>query len=172
MSPMLDVSAALCNPYTQDRFDVLRRTEVVNGYGESNVSIERFKEIRGVVHPDGPNALSRRPEAQTNAKTMVIFTRFAIRGESKSANQGKGFQPDLIKWRGNMFVVNHVEDWSKFARGFVKVTVTSSNIVDQAPETTGQTTPIDLNKTGYGNDPYGEVTYPGVPGPGGNQDEC
>jgi hypothetical protein len=132
MSPQIDVSAVLGNPMFLDTFTVLRRKQIVNQFGEATMSVRCFTGVRGVVQPEGLNDLSRRPEAQTNAKTLVIYTRFAIRGESKDANVDSEFQPDQVVWYGNTFVVVRVEDWSKYARGYVKVTAASQDIVDQA----------------------------------------
>ena len=129
---MLDVSDALTDPYTQDIFIVHRRTQIVDNYGESKISIEKIPLVRGVVFPEGLNDLARRPEAQINAKTLVFITRFALRGESKDSNTNSQYHPDLVEWRTNLFLVVRVEDWSNFARGFVRATCTSINSVDQA----------------------------------------
>ena len=129
--PFLDVSDALSDPMTLDSFLVHRRTETVDNFGLGKVSVEKIPQ-RGVVYPESLNDLARRPEAQINAKSLTVITRFALRGESKDSNTNAQYQPDLVEWHTDFFVVVHVEDWSNYARGFVKATCTSIDSVDQA----------------------------------------
>src|SRR5271154_1593343 len=142
--PGLDVSIALTNPLTLDTFALLRRKQVMNQFGETSMSIERIPVVRGVVYPEGLNELSRRAETQTNNKSIVVITRFAIRAESQSANDGAQYQPDIIVWRGDNFLVVRVEDYSNYARGFVKVTAESMDIVDQPTSPTGPSQDLEL----------------------------
>src|SRR5579872_4276970 len=53
MVAMLDVSAALTNPFTSDSFSVLRRKQLVNTFGQTKIESERFDGVRGVVYPEG-----------------------------------------------------------------------------------------------------------------------
>jgi len=133
--PMLDVSAALTNPYTLDTFDVNRVQEIMNNYGEMTTNVQTFPGESGVVYPEGPEDLARRPEAELNAKTIVIITRFALRGMSSDSNDGKRYQPDIVTWRNDNYIVVRVEDWSNFASGFVKCTCSSTDMVDQSTRT-------------------------------------
>jgi len=129
--PMLDVSDALTDAYTLDDFIVHRRTETVDTFGMGKISVVKIPS-RGIVFPDSLNDLARRPEAQITAKSLTVITRYAIRGESKDSNTNSQYQPDLVEWNNDFFIVIHVEDWSKYARGFVKATCTSIDSVDQA----------------------------------------
>lgn len=131
---MLDVSAALSNPYTLDSFSVLRRKQVVNNFGQVKTNVERTDNVLGVVFPEGLNDLARRAEAQTNTKSIVIITRFGLRGESETVD-GCEFQPDIVKWNGSNFLVVRLEDYSRYARGYIKATATSMDIVDSPAET-------------------------------------
>jgi hypothetical protein len=132
---MLDVSEALTNPYTLDTFAVNRRQQTIDGYGQAQISTQIIAGVRGVVFPEGLNDLSRRPEAQTNAKSIVVITRFQLRGESETVDKVQ-FQPDVIVWNDDSFLVVRVEDWSQYARGFLKCTAQSVDIVDAPPNVT------------------------------------
>ena len=68
-------------------------------------------------------------------KTIVVITRFALRGESNDVTDDKGYQPDTVRWNGSYFLVTHVEDYGNFASGFVKCSCTETNMVGQAPRT-------------------------------------
>ncbi|HVI10226.1 MAG TPA: hypothetical protein VND65_18190 [Candidatus Binatia bacterium] len=138
--PMLDVSVALTNPYTLDSFNVHRRKQTINEFGETTISDKVFAGVAGIVHPEGGNDLARRPEAQIQTKSLTVYTRFGLRSESEDCEDNSQYQPDLIEWRGDFFLVIHVEDWSQFARGYVKVTATSIDMVDQPPTPKALTT--------------------------------
>lgn len=131
---MLDVSAALANPYTLDSFSVLRRQQTVNNYGEMKIDVVTTPNVRGVVYPESLNDMYRRGEAQTQTKTIVVITRFSLRGESETVDRVE-YQPDIIQWNGDNFLVIRVEDYSRFARGFIKVHATSTDIVDRPTAT-------------------------------------
>lgn len=135
--PMLDLSVALTNPYTLDEFDVFRTREIMNSYGESTTEITQIEGVLGVVYPESANDLARRPEAQIMTKTIVVLTRFALRGESNDSNDNDSYQPDRIMWRGNFFLVIRVEDYSNYASGFSKCTCASTDMIDQATVTKG-----------------------------------
>jgi len=162
MKPMLDVSAALTNPYTLDSFIVYRRKQTVNGFGETCVAVEIEKGIRGVVTPASLQELTRRPEAQIARKSITVITRFALRGESQTVEETQ-FQPDIVVWNNDSYLVVHVEDYSDYARGFVKVTANSTDMVDlpttavplneQSPTLSG---PSGYNETPYSEGPFGE----------------
>ena len=119
MSPQLDVSAALTNPYTLDVFNVLRRPETINVFGESSVAEQQtFENVYGIVTPDGDASLARSAEMQTQVKVLSVISRFALRGNREAS--GTNFQPDLVVWDGNSYIVRNVEDYSRYAAGFVK----------------------------------------------------
>lgn len=132
MSPQIDVSIALTNPYTLDYFTVHRTKEIINQFGESHPEVLFINCVPGVVYPKGANRLMRRPEAEVQAKTIEVITRFALRGESEC--QGTSFQPDVVKWNGSHFLVTEVEDYANFASGHVKCTCTARDIVDRPPD--------------------------------------
>jgi hypothetical protein len=114
--PMLDMSAALTNPFTLDTFNVIRQQETLNGFGESVVTKQVVTNLRGVVYPETDMALMRQPNMQLASKTIAIVTKFALRTESI------GYQPDIIVWNGNQYVVTHLGDYSNFGTGFIRAT--------------------------------------------------
>jgi hypothetical protein len=149
MRPMVDVSRVLTNPRFLDSFDVYRRQQIVNNFGETKVSVQIVSGVRGVVYPASLNELNRRPESQMATKSIEVITRFAIRGESQTIDKIE-FQPDILHWNGDSYLVVHVEDYSNYARGFVKVTCNSIDLVDLP------TGPKDLSEqspTVSGNNP-------------------
>lgn len=134
--PMLDVSAALTNPYTLDHFDVYRRKQIMNDFGEAKTAVQIISGVMGVVYAEGLNNLARRAEAQINPKSIVIISRFAMRGESQTVDKTQ-YQPDIVRCNGNYFLIVRVEDFSNYASGFVKMLATSIDMVDLPPAVGG-----------------------------------
>jgi hypothetical protein len=128
---MLDVSAALTNPYTLSTCTVWRRKQIVNNFGEGKQQVEVLQNVQAIIYPASNNKLERRAEAQVNLNSIVLLTRFSLRGESETVDKWQ-YQPDVIFWKGNPFLVVDVNDYSNFALGFIKVTANSTDIVDLA----------------------------------------
>lgn len=159
--PMLDVSAALTNPYTLDKFTVYRRKQYVNNFGETKISCLIVVGVPGLVWPDKPDELRRGPDVQVNPKTITIATRFPLRGMSVDSNDNGHYQPDLILWRNNFFLAKKPDDYTKYLRGHVIMTAESIDMEDQAP------LPVPLSHvspgvslpSGYSITPYSGGSY-------------
>lgn len=134
--PMLDVSAVLTSPMLMDTFLVNRRTQTVNNFGIASTTIQPFPGLFGVVYPSNENELKRLPDLQVQEKAITVITRFALRGEAEtSANPAVSFQPDIVVWGGDNFVVRKIEDWSQYGPGFILAICTSIDLVDAPPVT-------------------------------------
>lgn len=125
--PHLDVTEILSCPDLADRFDVRRRTETVNDFGESIKGSEVLRNKIGVITSAGANDLQRLPEDQRMGRIMSLITRFPLRGPAP------GFQPDEILWTGSTYVVVWVDPYTRYGRGFVQTLICSKDSVDPAP---------------------------------------
>lgn len=133
MSPMMDMSAALTNPYTLDTCVVARRTLIVDTYGVGK-QIVNFKPIYAVIFPDGDNNLSRRPDAETQVKSLTVITKYALR-PATGVNNTDEYLPDLVKWNGSPFLVHNCEDYSHYGTGFIWANCTALPLTQWPPET-------------------------------------
>jgi hypothetical protein len=116
--PMLDMRVALSNPYTIDYFTVIRRVETVNDFGESTLTTTSYPLTAGVVTAGQPSNLDRQANFQVTPKWIDIVTQFCLYPESESG-AGTEYQPDLIVWRGNNYIVKTLADYSSYGLGFV-----------------------------------------------------
>jgi hypothetical protein len=119
VSPSIDMRVALTNPVTLDSFNVIRRSQAVNNSGKVVITPTPFNNRRGIVTPASFADLRRLADIQIQAKAISIVTRFALRGESEDAGQQE-FQPDIVVWHGNNYVIKFVDDYSNYAAGFVR----------------------------------------------------
>lgn len=131
--PLIDVTQVLLDPVVAgEAFEVVRREEVVNAYGESVLTTIRLP-ATGSVQPTGANSLTRLDAFQTQAKTLRVITTFRLRGASKERASGDSYQPDLVYWRGDYFIVTELEDFTQYGAGMVQANCTSTDFVDDAP---------------------------------------
>lgn len=135
MSPTLDMRVALTNPMTLDKFNVLRRSQSISDSGRVNLTVTPFNNVRGIVTPSlSMKDLQRMTDAQIQSKAIAIVTRFALRGESEDSGH-QDFQPDIVFWNNNNFLIILVEDYSNYAAGFVRAIGTLLDI-KAVPEVT------------------------------------
>jgi len=137
MPPMLDVTEVLFDPMLMDHFNVVRRPSTVSATGTVNQDPEfwtRFENVSGVVQingklmANGENVTERPPQYGTGRKSLLVVTTFRI------FSQVDGFLPDLIEWRGDQYIVETLEDFTNYGRGFVQAYVTSWDLQDAPPE--------------------------------------
>lgn len=124
--PELDMSDALLEPVLQDDFAVIRRAETITDKGRSTTAPKTYQAF-GVITADSPNDLIRGQDEEHDTKSISIVTQFKLQ------QAAKGYQPDLILWAGNYYVVNHIDDYSRYGDGFIQATATSIDYVDEPP---------------------------------------
>ena len=131
--PEIDVSDIILDPFIAgEQLTVLRRTETIGSNGvttivETTVTPAPY----GSVRPTGANSLVREDAYQQQAKTIRVVTNFALRG---AANDGTaGYQPDVVVWGGSRFLVQTVEDYSRYGAGMIQADCTSMNFIDPPP---------------------------------------
>jgi len=132
--PMIDISIALTSLMLTDVFQVTRRTETIDGYGETVIGSQLLFPIYGTVQAASGNDLLRLSEEQHQGKNLSIVTKFPLRGV------GPGIQPDIIQWpmnrngaKADNFIVVSVDDYSQFGEGFIQAIVHSIDMTDFPP---------------------------------------
>jgi hypothetical protein len=118
--PQINMQVALTNPYTLDKFDVIRRVQDVSEQGlvvlpEPQIFTGVFGTVASVQQKD----LMRMTAEQLQSKSISIITRFALRGASEDAGQ-QDFQPDIVVWNGDSYLIIILDDYSNYALGFVR----------------------------------------------------
>lgn len=121
--PQLDMSEALLEPMFQDSFIVVRRATSTNAFGETTITATSASAI-GIVTIKGDEDLDRGADEQHAAKTIEVITRYPMR----TATQG--FQPDIVQWHGDNFIVQSIEDYSGYGKGWFDVLATSIDFLD------------------------------------------
>lgn len=128
--PFLDVTSVLLDPEFTDSFTVLRRQEIIDAHGRSTLNIVTFPAVIGVVTSSNPNDLDRPEEYEAFTRTISVVTKFRARGEVT------GYQPDIIVWRGDNFVVKHIDLYPQFGAGFYQLDCESMDRTDLSTDPT------------------------------------
>jgi hypothetical protein len=109
----INVTRVLTNPRLLDSFVLIRRVQVVGKNGRASWTTENIP-FKGVVYPEGGNKVDRRPEAQSAQKSVTIISR------QSTHTAAKGFQPDILMWKGDKYEAISTEDYTHAAKGFTK----------------------------------------------------
>ena len=129
--PSLDLSDAFNESTFLDAIVVLRRQEIVSSKGRSTVSTSQIPTYAN-VDAASPDQLERLADAQFQGKTLSIVTKFRLRGVSEQGSSG--YQPDVIQYNGDSYIVQLIDDYSRYGVGWIQALATSINFVDQSPE--------------------------------------
>jgi len=152
--PDIDVSDLLFDSdIAGESFIVIRRQEIVGDNGVSvltatSLPLPGDAPIVGSITPTGDNSLVRQEAYQTQANTILVITPFRLRGPSKDSG-GASFQPDVVVWNGNHFVVKTLNEWTSFGAGFVEAECSSIDLIELAP---GETPPGEGNGLDFSRD--------------------
>ena len=123
--PYIEVTALLLDPeIAGERFNVIRRKEEVNPFGEAVLSTQTYKNVIGQVGPASRNSLVREQSFSTQEKSIRVITEFKLTGASKDALQ-QPYQPDLIFWKNGYYIVGEIEDYSQYGAGLVSADCSS-----------------------------------------------
>ena len=122
---LLDMSDALLDPMFLDAFKVLRRQEAIDDNGRSVTTTKTFNPVYGTVTMSSPSDLDRAADYQMATRTVVL--KFQLQTEVT------GFQPDVIVWRGDNYLVRHVDYYPQFGAGFYQAECTSMDKTDVNP---------------------------------------
>ena len=128
--PTLDVTDAFDNSFW-DTIVVIRRMAYINNFGRVATKDTSMSAL-AVVTAASPVDLQRVPEWGLMHKTISIYTPFRIQGPATD-EAGNITHPDDILWRNSLFIVNFLEDYSGYGRGFVHAVATSKGNVDYPP---------------------------------------
>lgn len=108
--PLLDVSSIILDPDFCERFTVRRRTQEIDDYGRGNLLVEDTQAV-GVITAGPSASMQRTAEYGATSRAITVHCKFRLRDTSD------GLLPDLILWLGTYYIVDRVQDYSRFGAG-------------------------------------------------------
>ena len=134
----IDVTSVLFDTdIAGQQFQVVRRQQVVNTYGETILAVASPVDVIGSITPTGGtlfaqgNSLIRTEAYTTQSKTIKVITTYRLRGPGKDS--GNLYQPDIILWNGDSYVVTTLNEYTAFGVGFVEVDCISIDYTVEVP---------------------------------------
>lgn len=121
---MIHLTHLTREPSFADTFAVIRRAETVGDDGISVLTPTTFPNLLGSICTAGGNDLERSADAGYSKKRISVVTQFKLRGAA-IAGSGQNYQPDLIQWHGDYFIVETLDDYSSYGAGFVQAECSS-----------------------------------------------
>ena len=123
----LDIATdCVLDPMLADKFNVIRRAETVDAHGRSTTVNTAFPNVVGVVNMAEDEQLLRQefPEMQYATRVISIVCKFRLQ------TAVRGYQPDLVVWRGNSYVVRAVDPYPQYGNGFYEATASAIDLAD------------------------------------------
>jgi hypothetical protein len=114
-------------------FTVIRRRQWTDSSGIEHHQHRRIYPVYGSLFPGGDNAYSREEADQYQNKGLEIITQFLLRAVAETADSMQ-WQPDIIRWNGDTFLVEKIEDFSSYGVGFVHASAASFSYVGVPPQ--------------------------------------
>ena len=136
--PALDVSDLLDDPDFVEAITVIRREQVVNSKGRTTIVPTVFENVLASVQPKdtaiGGNIISREADGSFRGSNLNVYTRFRLRSVSKTEADDVNYQPDVIIWNGDHFLVALTNDYSHYGAGFMHAECEAIDMIDNAPD--------------------------------------
>jgi galactose-6-phosphate isomerase len=117
--PFIDVTDLLTDTYIAgEQFTVYRRTEIVNKFGENLIGVMVYNNVFGQISPTPKNSLIRHSAFTAQDKSIRVITTWPLTGATMDGSNNL-YQPDLVYWKNNLYIVRDLEDYTKYGVGFV-----------------------------------------------------
>lgn len=116
--PLLDVSEILFDPDFVDTSLYVQRMSQTVGLDGIAINLPTGTRFTGVVITDSGDYIKRMAEGSLISGQMTIYTTFALQDGTK------GFDADVVTWRGRNYTVTAVMDFSSYGRGVIAAVCT------------------------------------------------
>ena len=114
------------DPLLVEKFNIVRRAETVDAHGRTVVTPTTATGNQGVIAMNNDIETIRNafPEMEFATRVINIVTRKQLLAVVS------GYQPDLVVWRGDNYLVRRVSPYPQFGDGFYEAICTSIDFVD------------------------------------------
>lgn len=115
--PQLDVSDAILDPDFAERINVQRRPYTVNSSGQVVIGTVQNLHPVAVVTQGSPHPLEQKPDDQVGKSSITVHA-YKFQLYDVVTGKASSYQPDLVVYNGNHYLVVKVYNWSRFGQGF------------------------------------------------------
>lgn len=119
----------LFDPLIVDRFNILRRQETVGSNGRSTTTTTTIPNCCGTVNMFSDREVIREKFPEMEYATNIIV----VIAARKLQTEVTGFQPDIVQWRSDNYLVKKVSPYPQFGIGFYQSVCASVDFTDSSP---------------------------------------
>lgn len=145
----IDVDDLIYDPYIAGQvFSIVRRREYINEHGEQLLVAVQVTGVIGQVSPTANNSLVRDAAFSSQQETIKVITAYRLRGAGRAPGSRPAlawddgidwdqtgffwdqsvapiYQPDLVLWHGDYYIVQSINDYTPYGAGFLECECTS-----------------------------------------------
>lgn len=129
--PLHDVSDAF-DPDFWDTITVIRRQQTTSNKGRGGSIDMPTAGVLAVITPATGSVLDRLPDYDVSKKYIAVVTPFRLQLAATGPG-GITYKPDLVQWAGDTFIVQQLDDASRYGIGFVEAVCSSLPYQDPPP---------------------------------------
>lgn len=128
--PFLDVSDGFDIDFL-DTISVIRRKQLISNKGRGSTQDTTTASVAAVVCPASGSVLDRLPDYDVSKKYISVVTKFRLQLAAQVGSDT--YKPDLVQWGGDSFIVEVLDDASRYGAGFVEAICSSIDYTDAPP---------------------------------------
>lgn len=129
----IDVTELLTDPDTGGAvFDVIRRLEVMGDDGQAVITEQIIFGQVGAIYPAGNNSLVREEAYTMGVNSIEVVTQFRLRMSGRDGPNK--YQPDLVVWGGDRYIVKELNEFTQYGAGFVKAGCLAIDFNNEVPQ--------------------------------------
>ena len=118
--PLISVDELMFDPdFVTESLRLYTTIEIVGVNGRNTIT-RSMQPIVGVVTPTSARDLVRLPEGSTSGGSITVTTAYPLTSGDPAQNK----PADQISWKGDLYVVTRLDDYSEFGRGFISALCT------------------------------------------------
>lgn len=118
--PLISVDELMFDPdFVTESLRLYTTIEIVGVNGRNTIT-RSMQPIVGVVTPTSAQDLVRLPEGSTSGGSITVTTAYPL----TSGDPAQAKPADQISWKGDLYVVTRLDDYSEFGQGFISALCT------------------------------------------------
>lgn len=128
--PALDVSDAILDVEFIDTLSIIRRPYTTDSHGRVTVTPQNLT-ATGVVTQGSPNPFEQVADDQYG-KTALTVHAYNFQLFDPTTGPLNNYQPDILVYQGNHYVITNVLNWSRYGVGFTMALASQYDFTNSA----------------------------------------
>lgn len=128
---MLDVLDAILDPMFCERILVTRRIQSIDNTGRTVINTEQLNPV-AVVTIGSPEKMAMTTDVEIAKNVITVHSTIRLYDPSTNSYSNVNYQPDLVSYNGNKYLVTKSYNWSRYGNGFFMSECELYNLIEAA----------------------------------------